>query len=193
MESFSLIIIFLAFFCITNSWAARFEPHLLESNDDFIKTSCEVTRYPDLCYQVLSPYASTIQDDHTQLANAALNVTLQTAESTSNMVLNLLKAHNQMPKEAGAIRDCVENMKDSVDELQQSLVAMKDLEGPDFEMKMSNIQTWVSAALTDEDTCMDGFEGNAMNGKVKETIRSYIERVSQLTSNALALINKLVN
>ncbi|KAJ9164070.1 hypothetical protein P3X46_023685 [Hevea brasiliensis] len=194
MQSFSAIIISLAFFSIANSLAARLlEPRRLGSSDDFIKTSCEVTRYPDLCYQSLSAYDSTIQDDPTQLANAALNVTLQSAESTSNMVLNMSKAHNLRPKGAGPIRDCVENMKDSVDELQQSLVAMKDLEGPDFEIKMSNIQTWVSAALTDEDTCMDGFEGNAMNGKVKDTIRSYIERVAQLTSNALALINKLVN
>ncbi|KAJ9139996.1 hypothetical protein P3X46_030684 [Hevea brasiliensis] len=69
-------------------------------------------------------------------------------------------------------------MKDSIDELQQALVGMRDIEGPDFEMKMSNIQTWVR---------------NAMNGKFKDPITSYIERIGQLTSNALALIDKLVN
>ncbi|KDP22408.1 hypothetical protein JCGZ_26239 [Jatropha curcas] len=162
--------------------------------DDFIKSSCLVTRYPDLCYQTLSAYATSIQDNNpTQLANAALNVTLKSAEATSNMVSKMLKAHNLMPKEAAAIKDCVETMRDSVDEIKQSLLVMSDLEGPDFEMKMSNIQTWVSAALTDEDTCMDGFQGNAMNGKVKLKIRQYVERVSQLTSNALALINKVAN
>ncbi|XP_002510934.2 21 kDa protein [Ricinus communis] len=176
-------IVFLVFFCFANTCSG--------ASDDFIKTSCGATRYPDLCYQTLSAYASSIQKNPLQLANAALNVTLESAESTSNSVLNMLKAHNLSPKEAGAISDCVENMKDSVDELRESLMTMTDLEGPDFNMKMSNIQTWVSAALTDEDTCMDGFEGNAMNGKVKNTIRSYIEKVAQLTSNALALINKV--
>jgi len=29
---------------------------------------------------------------------------------------------------------------------------VSELEGPGFEMEKSNIQTWVSAALTDEDT-----------------------------------------
>ncbi|XWS60079.1 hypothetical protein CRYUN_Cryun07bG0003400 [Craigia yunnanensis] len=82
-------------------------------------------------------------------------------------------------------------MRDSVDKLHQSMAAMKDLQGPDFGMKMSNIQTWVSAALTNEDTCMDGIEGKAMNGKIRDTIRSNIARVAQLTSNALAFINRL--
>ena len=71
------------------------------------------------------------------------------------------------------------------------MTAMKDLQGPDFEMKISNIQTWVSAALTNEDTCMDGIEGEAKNGKIRDTIRINIARVAQLTSNALALINRL--
>ncbi|XP_050224199.1 21 kDa protein-like [Mercurialis annua] len=176
------IILLLPFLFITNT--------CFSASDDFIKTSCGVTRYPELCYQTLSSYANTIQDDPLQLANAALNVTLKSAKSTSENVLKMLKAHN-MPKEAGAIKDCVQNMKDSVDELQESLMMMRDLDGPDFEMKMSNIQTWVSAALTDEDTCMDGFQGSGVNGKVRDTIRKFIEKVAQLTSNALALINKI--
>ncbi|RVX15629.1 21 kDa protein [Vitis vinifera] len=54
---------------------------------------------------------------------------------------------------------------------------------------MSDIQTWVSAALTNDDTCMDSFSGNAMNGNVKTTVRGYILHVAQMTSVALALIN----
>lgn len=54
---------------------------------------------------------------------------------------------------------------------------------------MGNVKTWVSAALTDEDTCMDGFEENV--GKMKETIRGYIVNVAELTSNALALISNI--
>ncbi|KAF9667242.1 hypothetical protein SADUNF_Sadunf15G0002100 [Salix dunnii] len=42
------------------------------SDDDFIKISCEVTRYPDLCYKTLLGSANTIQDNPTQLANASL-------------------------------------------------------------------------------------------------------------------------
>ncbi|XVE56361.1 hypothetical protein DITRI_Ditri04bG0003200 [Diplodiscus trichospermus] len=181
----------LSFFCISiPSLAARLEPQS-RSNVDFVKTSCKVTMYPEICYQTLSAYASTIQTSPRELANAALSVSLNCAQSTSKQELKLSKEHGLNPGEAGAITDCVETMRDSVDELHQSMAAMKDLKGPDFEMKISNIQTWVSAALTNEDTCMDGIEAKAMNGKIRDTIRSNIARVDQLTSNALAFINRL--
>lgn len=61
--------------------------------------------------------------------------------------------------------------------------------GEDFMWKMSNVQTWVSAALTDETTCLDGFSGRAMEGKVKKLIRLKVVHVAQVTSNALALVN----
>ncbi len=85
--------------------------------------------------------------------------------------------------------DCVEELSDSVDELQRSIVEMGSIiGGSNFEVQMNDILTWVSAALTDDDTCMDGFAGNAMNGNVKTIVRRHILKVAHLTSNALALI-----
>ncbi|KAH0686238.1 hypothetical protein KY285_016795 [Solanum tuberosum] len=86
---------------------------------------------------------------------------------------------------------CVEELSDTVSELRISLGEMKQLRGRDFDMKMSDIQTWVSAALTNEDTCTEGFSGKAMNGKVKTVVRGKIVEVAHMTSNALALINAL--
>ncbi|XP_042503802.1 pectinesterase inhibitor 7-like [Macadamia integrifolia] len=163
-----------------------------ETEMEFIKTSCdEVTLYPDLCFQSLSPYASTVHMSPRRLAQVGLAVSLTSARSTSDMVVSLSKQNDMSPSEAAAVADCVETTGDSIDELEQSLVQMKHLRGSDFDLKLSNIQTWVSAALTNDDTCMNGFEGNAMNGNIKNTIRSGILSVAQLTSNALALINRL--
>ena len=101
----------LTFFCIKiPSLAARLEPQS-RSNVDFVKTSCKVTMYPELCYQTLSAYASTIQTSPRELANAALSVSLNGAQSTSTLVLKLSKEHGVKPGEAIAIRDCVETMR----------------------------------------------------------------------------------
>ncbi|VVA93676.1 unnamed protein product [Arabis nemorensis] len=54
-------------------------------------------------------------------------------------------------------------------------------------MVISDVQTWVSTALTDDDTCMDGF-GRART-VVKDLVRQHVVKVARLTSNALALIN----
>lgn len=89
-----------------------------------------------------------------------------------------------------AVRDCIDNMGDSVDQLSQSLRELGKTNGQDFLWHMSNVQTWVSAALTDDNTCLDGFSGSSMNGKLKSAIRSRVVHVSQVTSNALALVNR---
>ncbi|KAJ8552783.1 hypothetical protein K7X08_020176 [Anisodus acutangulus] len=159
------------------------------NTSEFIKTSCGTTLYPKLCIETLSPYSNSIQTSPMELANSALTVSLKGAKSTTTKISKMSKEQNLGPEEAHALMDCVENMEDSVDDLQKSLLEMKNLNGPDFEEKMGNVMTWVSAALTDEDTCMDGFEGN--NGEVKATIRTYIVNVAQLTSNALALTKNL--
>ncbi|XP_071736225.1 21 kDa protein-like [Rutidosis leptorrhynchoides] len=160
---------------------------------DFIKASCETTRYPSLCYKTLSPYATTIETNAMELANAALTVCLKSAKSTSKDVRGLLKGQELSMQDGQAVADCLENMSDSVDEMKKSMVEMKDLDGPDYNEKMGNLKTWVSAALTDEDTCMDGFEDDSgvENVKIKVSIRGYIVNVAELTSNALALITNI--
>lgn len=161
-----------------------------KTNTEFIRTSCTATTYPKLCFTSLSPHASTIQTSPQLLAGAALNVTLSSAKSTSHTMVALSLSHGINPREVAAMKDCIEELSESVDELRNSITEMRKLKGSNFNLIVSNIQTWVSAALTDEDTCTDGFEGKRMNGNLKITVKGRIVNVSQLTSNALALINK---
>ncbi|XP_058086233.1 21 kDa protein-like [Magnolia sinica] len=178
---------------LTKTCSAARALHHTNTNTQFIRTSCVATTYPRVCYNSLSAYATDIQTSPKQLAHTALSVTLTGAQSTSAMMSKLSARHGLRPGEVGAMRDCIENMGDSIDELRQSLEEMDHLSGPHFDFQMSNIQTWVSAALTDEDTCMDGFDGDAMNGKVKNIVRGQIVKMAQLTSNALALVNNLAS
>uniref|UniRef100_A0A7N2MIQ0 Pectinesterase inhibitor domain-containing protein n=1 Tax=Quercus lobata TaxID=97700 RepID=A0A7N2MIQ0_QUELO len=103
------------------------------------------------------------------------------------MMVNISKSQGMSPKVVAAMKDCVEELSDSVYE---PIREMKNVKGSNFHLMISDIQTWVSAALTDETTCTDGFQGKAMNGNVKTLVRGRIVNVAQLTSNALALINR---
>ncbi|KAH6761220.1 Plant invertase/pectin methylesterase inhibitor superfamily protein [Perilla frutescens var. frutescens] len=156
---------------------------------EFIRTSCSTTTYPTLCYSSLSSHASAIQQNPKLLANAALTVSLDTAVSTSADMVKLSHRAGMTPREVGAMRDCVEELSDTVDQLRKSMAEMKQMKGSNFAMMINDVQTWVSAALTDEDTCMDGFAGKYMNGGVKTAVRAQIVNVAHMTSNALALIN----
>ncbi|KAL5569971.1 hypothetical protein UlMin_026546 [Ulmus minor] len=162
-----------------------------KTTTEFIRTSCRETIYPRLCISSLSSHASKFQTSPQLIAGTALNVTLSSAKSTSSMMLKLSLSHGLKPKEIAAMKDCVEELSDSVDELRKSIGEMNELKrAHDFKLMINDIQTWVSAALTDENTCTDGFQGKTMNGNLKIAVRNRIVNVAQLTSNALALINR---
>ncbi|KAF5480273.1 hypothetical protein F2P56_001036 [Juglans regia] len=159
---------------------------------NFIKASCSTTTYPALCVQSLSAYAAEIQQNPHQLAQTALSVSLSSAQSTRTFVSKLKKFKGLKKKEYEAIADCLEEISDTVDRLGQSIKELKNIgkaKGQEFAWHMSNVETWVSAALTDENTCVDGFAGKALDGKIKASIKARIVNVAQVTSNALSLIN----
>ncbi|XP_057762401.1 pectinesterase inhibitor 9-like [Arachis stenosperma] len=163
---------------------------------DFIKSSCRATRYPAVCVECLMSYAGVIGQSKRQLALAALSVSISRTRSCSSFVKKMAKEMKMKPRELGAVQDCIENMGDSIDRLSQSVREMQRVGegvGEEFEWHMSNVQTWVSAALTDDNTCLDGFGGRAMNGNVKAAIRGRVLHVAQLTSNALALVNRFAS
>ncbi|CAG7871368.1 unnamed protein product [Brassica rapa] len=159
------------------------------TNTEFVKSLCTFTTYPRLCVTSLSTQSSLIQTSHKLMAHAALNITLASAKATSAMMVRVSSSSRLKPREVSAMRDCVEELGDTLEELRKSIGEMGQLSGSNYEVYMNDIQTWVSAALTDEYTCSDGFEGDEMNGKVKVLVRGRILIIAHLTSNALALIN----
>ncbi|CAN8240719.1 unnamed protein product [Cochlearia groenlandica] len=163
-----------------------------QTNLNYIKTSCNVTLYKTLCYNSLSPYALTINSNPQKLAMTALNLTLSSAKSLAKFIENVPNGKSGLtPLETDAVADCVEEIGDSIKELKDSIKELDSIEYKDstskFEMVMSDVKTWVSSALTDDDTCMDGFSqsGRAM----KVLVRRHVVKVARLTSNALAIIN----
>ena len=154
---------------------------------DLVRSSCIHASYPGICLQTLSSYpgpANTPRD----LAQAAVKVTLSPARKVSNYLTTSVTGKSK--RERAALSDCVEQIAESVDELSKTLGELKHLSsGETFEFQLSNVQTWVSAALTNEDTCLDGFEG--VDGKVKSGVKKKITNVAKVTSNALYMIKRL--
>ncbi|XP_047324359.1 21 kDa protein-like [Impatiens glandulifera] len=197
------IIIFMIFFTLlyaagtANSSAAT--TTTTTTTTSFIRASCEVTTYKAVCVQSLVGYASAIQRSQRQLAHTALAVSLERAQASRTLMSKMTKLRGLKPMEHQAIRDCMEEMGDSVDRIRQSVQELKITlimaqEGKKKNKKellwhLSNVQTWVSTALTDESTCMDGVSDRGFNPRIKAEIRNRVTNLAQVTSNALALIN----
>ncbi|KAK7304020.1 hypothetical protein RJT34_15008 [Clitoria ternatea] len=154
---------------------------------DLVQSSCVHARYPRLCLRTLSNYpgpANTPLD----LARAAVRVSLAHTLKASKFLKTLSRSgtSTMSKRQRSALRDCNEQISDSVEQLRRSLNELRHLRSETFRWQMSNAQTWVSAALTDGDTCLDGFDGN-----VRADVKRRVTDSARVTSNALFMINRL--
>ncbi|KAK4432776.1 Pectinesterase inhibitor 3 [Sesamum alatum] len=154
-----------------------------QKHDDLVHRSCLHATYPEICVRSLSCHGSAATPR--ELAQLAVKVSLSRVRKASHF-LSQIKGSGR--REQGALSDCVEQMGDSVEELSKTLTALQRLRhDADFRWQMSNAETWVSAALANEDTCLDGFK--EMDGQIRSDVRRKITNVARVTSNALYLIN----
>ncbi|KAK1408857.1 hypothetical protein QVD17_40957 [Tagetes erecta] len=91
------------------------------------------------------------------------------------------------------MEECLHQIDDGVKQITQSFKELQQM-GKDgdenFIWHESNVQTWVSAALTDAAACVDGILGDMINESEKAMIQARILKVKQLASNSLALFTR---
>ncbi|XP_020597346.1 pectinesterase inhibitor 9-like [Phalaenopsis equestris] len=167
------------------------------NSSDFIRRSCSITLYPRLCYASLAPYATAVQQNPAKLATAAATVSLAKIHDASLLAATL------QPSCAGrlgaAMRDCVKVLGTAADLTKQSAAEMGKVGeatrtggSGGMAWEVSNAQTWMSAAMTNEETCIDGFDGvSAVRGA--KVMADRVGGVKKYTSNALALLNVLAH
>ncbi|KAH0722917.1 hypothetical protein KY290_005583 [Solanum tuberosum] len=183
--------------------AALLDPTTVSSVDiilddsDYIRSSCKTTLYPDTCYHSLNHYATAVQQDPGRLARVAIGVSLAKAKRMSAFVSNLSREadYGAQPRALAALHDCFSVFGDAVDQIRDSLSQMRTLGGSSESLRfqMSNVQTWMSAALSNEDTCTDGFEDVSDDEPLKLDVCNRAGKVKEVTSNALAFINSFAN
>ncbi|XP_004300721.1 PREDICTED: 21 kDa protein-like [Fragaria vesca subsp. vesca] len=162
----------------------------VDSNTDYIRTSCKATRYPDLCHDSLQMYAPEIKNSPRTLALTALTVTLGLIKQSQITVIRLTETKGLTSVENQAMGDCVKQLKSTENQLQRSKTEFESIADPaNSRLKVSNVQTWVSAALTDQNTCTDGFADHNLNGQVETDTANNIRKLESMTSIGLTLIN----
>ncbi|KAF3557513.1 hypothetical protein F2Q69_00010242 [Brassica cretica] len=157
----------------------------------YVKDACNVTRYKQLCVRTLWSFTIVAKNNSSKWARAGVAVTIT---DTKRILRLLLKTRNSSAvgkRERIALSDCRELYVDSLGNLYQSLSVLRKLDADQFQQQMSDLATWLSAALTDEDTCLDGFEETMSKSSTVRMIKRKATRCMHLCSNALALTNKL--
>ncbi|KFK37505.1 hypothetical protein AALP_AA4G266100 [Arabis alpina] len=158
----------------------------------YVKNACHVTRFQSLCIRTLWPFAIIAKNNSSIWARAGVAVTIT---DTKEALRRLLRTRNSAvgKRERIALSDCRELFVDSLDNLYKSLNVLRKLNADEFQRQISDLATWLSAALTDQDTCLDGFAETSViaSSSTVRMIRRKATKCMQLCSNALALANKL--
>ncbi|XP_019191291.1 PREDICTED: probable pectinesterase/pectinesterase inhibitor 46 [Ipomoea nil] len=156
-----------------------------------IKAICDVTLYPDSCYSSLAPLVKsksvlTPQDVYKLSVQVAINELSASSEKfLRGGAWN--KSGGGDPVVAKALESCDELLSLAMDHLNDSLSVEKSTVAGAFD----DLKTWLSAAGTFQETCIDGFE-NVTEAAVKTAAAHAFSNVTQYTSNSLAIMSSVV-
>ncbi|XVE97814.1 hypothetical protein REPUB_Repub03eG0051400 [Reevesia pubescens] len=87
-----------------------------------------------------------------------------------------------------AISDCLDLLDFSADELSWTVSASQNPNGKHNSTGdlTSDLRTWLSAAMANQETCIDGFEGTS--SMVKPVVEGSLNQVTSLVSNLLTMV-----
>ncbi|XP_030947045.1 pectinesterase-like [Quercus lobata] len=166
-------------------------PHLHIHNHKHIQVAhftCQGTLYPELCVSTLSSFPDLATKSLPQIISVTVNHTLSKVRvSSSNCTSIRKKLKNLDPLQKRALDDCLELFDDTMAQLKTTI---SDLSSKKLASKHHNdLQTLLSAAMTNQYTCLDGFARSKAD--VREEIKNNLYNISQLMSNSLAILKKI--
>ncbi|KAK9228958.1 hypothetical protein WN944_021915 [Citrus x changshan-huyou] len=167
-----------------------------EPHHAILKSSCSSTRYPDLCFSAIAavPEASKKVTSQKDVIEMSLNITTTAVEHNYFGIQKLLKRTNLTKREKVALHDCLETIDETLDELHK---AVEDLEQYPNKKSLSqhadDLKTLMSAAMTNQGTCLDGFSHDDANKHVRDALSDGQVHVEKMCSNALAMIKNMTD
>lgn len=174
----------------SSSW-----PQSPVSTSSSIKVVCSVTRYPGSCFESLSSASvnsSGVTSDPVVLFQISLSVASRSISKLSAFLstLDIPSSGNLLQ---AAVHDCKELFDDAINRLNDSSVALTEAKPGEkilSDSRINDLKTWLSAAITDQETCLDGFEG-AADGFQKK-LKAAMVNSTRFTSNSLAIVSGIL-
>ncbi|KAL5738560.1 hypothetical protein ACOSP7_031321 [Xanthoceras sorbifolium] len=174
--------------------AVQSGPLLARKPTQAISKTCSKTLYPTLCVNSLLQFPGSLTASEQDLVHISFNMTLQ--HFSKALYYSTGISYLQMdPRVRSAFDDCIELLDDSIDALSRSLGTVAPTPGGGNNNNIGNaniynredVMTWLSTALTNQDTCTDGFAD--VNGDVKNQMAAKLKDLSELVSNCLAIFS----
>ncbi|KAJ0751163.1 putative pectinesterase [Helianthus annuus] len=157
-------------------------------SSESIKTVCAVTQHPDTCFtDVVSVNSGNNAVDPVAIFNLTLQLAVTELTNVSSLPKTLISKSNDL-RTGSALRDCANLFDDAVSQLSRSVESMRGESVLTVE-KVGDLKTWISAAMTDQETCVDGLE--EMGSTAVDEVKMKVQRSSVCMSNSLAILGHM--
>ncbi|KAF9587121.1 hypothetical protein IFM89_039664 [Coptis chinensis] len=162
-----------------------------------LKSSCSNTRYPELCYSAIAsvPGAAAKISTQKDVIEASLNLIIISVKRNYFTVKKILKTRKSLTKrEKTALHDCLEMDDETLDELRKTKNELEEYpKKKSLNQYAEDLKILVSGAMTNQDTCIDGFSHDKADKEVRKLLLKGEMHVFHMLSNALAMICNLTN
>ncbi|KAK4763092.1 hypothetical protein SAY86_008860 [Trapa natans] len=163
-----------------------------------IQSACSSTFYPDLCFSAVafSTEAAGRISSNKDVIEASLNLTIAAVQHNFFAVKKLIadQGGSFTKREKTALHDCLETIDETLDELHE---AVEDLhlypKKKSLQQHADDLKTLLSSAITNQETCLDGFSHDSADKKVRKALLAGQVHVEKMCSNALAMIKNLTD
>lgn len=183
-----LLILLLPFFSSFSNATSDDKQSL--STQNLITLACASIGNQDSC---LSNLQSALENQGAASPNSILKAALRVSLNEARQTIQTITKFNTLAisyREQLAIEDCKELLDFSVSELAWSLGEMKKIRAGDKNVHYEgNLKAWLSAALSNQDTCLEGFEGT--DRRLENFMKGSLQQVTQLITNVLGMYSQL--
>lgn len=154
-----------------------------------LNTLCSVTQYPTSC---LSSLKSSNTSDPEVLFKLSLGVAMDELIKLSKYPKELIARENNT-RVVKALNICTEVLEDAVDRLNESIssMALGKEERVLSSSKIDDIKTWLSATITDQETCLDALD--ELNSTMAPEFKAHMQSSTEFASNSLAIVAKILS
>ncbi|KAK9099640.1 hypothetical protein Syun_026685 [Stephania yunnanensis] len=149
-----------------------------------IKAACAITDYKERCESSLTKaVGSNSSADPKDLFKGVVSAILDEVDPAFNQSLTF---SSDDPKIKSAIEDCQLLLRDTKEELGLSMSNVNDGEVTQISSKTPDLNNWLSAVMSYQQACIDGFPEGELRTKMKDGMKT----AKELTSNALAILSE---
>ncbi|KAM0984892.1 hypothetical protein ACFX2I_012161 [Malus domestica] len=152
-----------------------------------IQAICQPTDYKKTCEESLSGAAGNVTDPK-ELIKVGFQVTMDMLRGVIEKSTTL-KDLAKDPSTGDALQNCKELLEYAIDDLGDSFDRIGAFDMSKLDLYVEDLKVWLSAAMTYEQTCLDGFENTT--GDAGEKMREFLKTSQELTNNGLAMVDQV--